>query len=84
MERLRGDSLAGDIGDVGHHARQPGPHAGPERVSTPVVYSGVLEFQSGSYGFEIPVDFELFEMELTRMLEDFERPYVYALTPRQR
>jgi hypothetical protein len=42
-------------------------------------YNGSLVFHSGASSFEVPVTLELFTMQLTQMLADQERPYVYAL-----
>jgi hypothetical protein len=42
-------------------------------------YNGALVFHSGSSNFEVPVTLDLFAMQLTQMVADQERPYVYAL-----
>ena len=45
----------------------------------PGEYTSALEFSADGFDFEVPISLELFEMDLTQMVTDFERPYVYAL-----
>jgi hypothetical protein len=45
-------------------------------------YTNSLSFTSGVYSFSVPVELQVIPLEITKMVADLERPYIYALQGR--
>jgi hypothetical protein len=44
-------------------------------------YADTLRFAAGDFRFAVPVTLDLIDLDVSRMVTDYDRPYVYALHP---